>query len=521
MLNQPPRLQVEEDAGPPSGELPTPGLVPGVVMNVAGVVRGAAETAAGVASAAKDRLAPSASSALDVTAGAANYGGGLVTAAAGVAGRGAMQAAGIVAEGVIDQAVVQKQRLENLKDHFADLLEGYIKRKVQRLLVALVSRLPGIIKSATDDTEMPQSVKKAKDGLIDCVWPDVRQELTWELAVLLDGVADEEVLEDDPGCIGPRAWLRYHLYPYNKGFWGNLRDPVWIIFTLISLVPAYGVSPAIFLFLFLIIDKTDEFQLLCFILQFKGMQFITQGFLRSFLGFFQYLSCATAPGNDSDHFCETRGPGSTMPMAIVLVGYVLQIVLVWIAFILLPCSKAKGRTQLTGHLDAHKSLDVVEGHTRGGYLSYLLWYDLFCFLLSAAGLAYAMYLRNWVYDDWPVKHAFFAIQMIYGYLSMPFFLFLIPLLRNVLTHSVPTGYDECGRVRKYKGPPRPPHDESKSSGRLLSLSILRKDEAFGVLEKLKTLITGGRVDSLDADEKDAESGIQLGPQTIGKLKSSE
>ena len=88
---------------------------------------------------------------------------------------------------------------------------------------------------------------------------------------------------------------------------------------------------------------------------------------------------------------------------------------------------------------------------------YLLWYDLLTFVVCAGALVYVLQLREWLLDDWMVKHAartsseicsavphttlaermrshitakaFFAIQMVHGYLSMPFFFFTIPLIR--------------------------------------------------------------------------------------------
>lgn len=52
--------------------------------------------------------------------------------------------------------------------------------------------------------------------------------------------------------------------------WPCPQDPVWIVFTCCSLVPVAAATPIIFLCIFLIIDKTDTFQLMSFILQFKG-----------------------------------------------------------------------------------------------------------------------------------------------------------------------------------------------------------------------------------------------------------
>lgn len=470
------------------------------------VAKSAGSAAIGVASSAADMAGDAAGAAVGAAGGAA---GAVAGAAGGVAGA-AGGAAVALAEGVKETAMFQKERLSNLAGHFRELLENYCKRKVQNVLEVLVAKIPGIIKNATDDADMPSRVKRGKDSLIDSLWPDIRQEIMWEIAVAIDGEEDDGMKEPYEGCTCCYSWLRYHLYPYNKGIWGQLKDPVWIIFTLISLIPIWGLSAAIFLLIFILIDKSDEYQLVSFILQFKGVQFLTQGVIRAVLGFFLYLQCATAPANEDQHSCENDGPGSTSPMATVLAAYGIQLVLCWVAFALLPCSEKKGISQLKG-LDFETTGSVK---TRGGYIIYLLWYDLFWFLVSAGALVYVIYLRRWVYDDWPVKHAFFAIQMVYGLLTMPFFLFTLPLLRNALTHTAPTGYDEYGRCRKYQAPPMPEQQKEEKKGSIFPSSLLSKEEAERVLGRLTRMITGGQVDSLDDD---AETGGH-GPTRVGKTE---
>ncbi|CAE7747810.1 unnamed protein product [Symbiodinium pilosum] len=406
-----------------------------------------------------------------------------------MAGHTSLQMANAM-EGVREQVVQQKQRLDNLVDEFSGLLEGLLKKKLYKLLSIVVNKVPGIVKSVLADPEMPMRLQKAQDAAIDAVWPDVQQEIMWELAVTMDGKVTQD-LPEVRGCICC-AFLRYHLYPFDRGFWGRFRDPVWILFTLIGLLPVYGISPGIFCVIFLVIDKTDEFQLVSFILEFKGFQYLTQGVIRSLMGYFMYLNCITAPGQAEDN-CATNGPGSVAPTALVLVGYVLQIVLVWIAFVLLPFSSKKGRSALTGHLD--QSPDSA--NMRGGYILYLLGYDLLTFIVCSGTLIYVLQLREWLLDDWMVKHAFFAVQMVHGYLSLPFFFFTIPLLRNILTHTAPTGYDRSGRCRRYDGVTRPPKPAAERGTSLPR--VLEKAEASRILENLKRLLAGLHVRDLDTD----------------------
>lgn len=48
----------------------------------------------------------------------------------------------------------------------------------------------------------------------------------------------------------------------------------------LSVIPLWSAPAFFFLLVFALIDKTDEFQLLFFILQVRGMQFISDGFLQ-------------------------------------------------------------------------------------------------------------------------------------------------------------------------------------------------------------------------------------------------
>merc|ERR1712217_262929 len=96
------------------------------------------------------------------------------------------------------------------------------------------------------------------------------------------------------------------------------------LMTLITLVPVLGVSPICFFFVFLIIDKKDEFQLIQFILQFKGTQFISVGFLRMLIGYIMYLHCVTAPARKDEHHCEDEGPGNQGSIIATSVGMLLQ-----------------------------------------------------------------------------------------------------------------------------------------------------------------------------------------------------
>ena len=43
------------------------------------------------------------------------------------------------------------------------------------------------------------------------------------------------------------AWYRYHIMPSDKTFWGKIRDPVYVVFLLLNLVPYLGFQTILFL----------------------------------------------------------------------------------------------------------------------------------------------------------------------------------------------------------------------------------------------------------------------------------
>lgn len=336
---------------------------------------------------------------------------------------------------------------------------------------------------------MPGCVARGKDRAIDSIWPDIREEILWEVAAKIDG---KTIDEDDPQWLGVdcfRAFWRYHLFPYNKGIWGQLRDPVVLIFRLITLTPVYGVSQLCFLFIFCIIDKTDEFQLINFILGFKGTQFISMGLIRCVTGFGLFMMCLTAKA-DGPNNCYEKGPGVQAGSLFVCLGFFLQLVLVWTCFLLLRCAKEKGRTVIKDNVE-HDQTGMAS--VSGGYISYFLWYDLLFFCIALIIPAYAVSSRGGEKvgkDDWVVAQSVFAAQVVYGLLSAPFFVFTLPGLARVLTHAMPTAYDTKGRCRKPVKPPAPETPKAEED------ELISQADAEGVFQNLRDEMTrammGGR-----------------------------
>ena len=79
-------------------------------------------------------------------------------------------------------------------------------------------------------------------------------------------------------CPRPYTWFRarflYAILPADAGRWQTLRNPKTVGIFMLSSCPFYAVSVWVFVLLFCLIDKTDEYQLSQYILKFKTTQFL-------------------------------------------------------------------------------------------------------------------------------------------------------------------------------------------------------------------------------------------------------
>merc|ERR1711871_244960 len=120
----------------------------------------------------------------------------------------------------------------------------------------------------------------------------------------------ERIMAEDPGCCRPncyrwlRAWILYTMFPHDRSIWKQLKNPVFWIFTIISLLP-WGISQGWFILIFLLRDKHDEFQLIDFIVKVKTAGAISVGLIPTFMGIAAYMNCA----NSTDRLCSEYGPG--------------------------------------------------------------------------------------------------------------------------------------------------------------------------------------------------------------------
>jgi len=296
---------------------------------------------------------------------------------------------------------------------------------------------------------MPQVLKFAAARAVDVVMTDVELEVREAVMGLLRRRAVEE--EPPPpsnpclrGLAAARAWVLYTLYPHDKTIWVQIKDPAFWLLKAVSVFPLYGVQPIFFIVTLLLIDRTDEYQLVFYILLFKGSQFISVGLIGTLVGSALYFanSCAA--------------PFPVQPFDTVL--FVAQILCVWLAFLLLPYSQEKGRVKYkplpgdTPEEEAGTICGMPYYRGRGGRLRPFLVHDLFVFCVAlGCGLAGLFLVAGT--DAVRFSEILYWSRTLYGLLSYPFTVFALPVVGMVLTHSQPTAYNEHGRCVRVLSPP--------------------------------------------------------------------
>ncbi|KNC49046.1 uncharacterized protein AMSG_05006 [Thecamonas trahens ATCC 50062] len=224
----------------------------------------------------------------------------------------------------------------------ANEVVGVMQVGVDNVLDRTLDYAGKVVADSIKDPEMPKWVQRGVDDMVGEIWPDVKEE---SKSKVLSGVHKKvPVVEGSPPswCPNPyrpiRAFFLYHMFPSDKTMWGSFKDPIWWFFSLLALVPVFGISQILYIIVFLVIDWGDEYQLVHFILSFKGLQFVTTGFLPALISAVQFYVCTAHTGR-----CDRDGPGEPLWTYGLFLG---QILIVWLAFVLLPYSVKKGARSL-------------------------------------------------------------------------------------------------------------------------------------------------------------------------------
>jgi hypothetical protein len=78
-------------------------------------------------------------------------------------------------------------------------------------------------------------------------------------------------------CACVRAFVLYTLFPHDQSIWAMVKNPWWWLLTLIGIFPLWGVRVLWWLLVFLLKDKSDDYQLCSFVITFKATLFLASG----------------------------------------------------------------------------------------------------------------------------------------------------------------------------------------------------------------------------------------------------
>jgi len=355
------------------------------------------------------------------------------------------------------------------------------------------------------DPDMPRCAGEHARSVVDNLWTDL---IVYEERLVPRGpnMPDEHDLYEahgqPPRRFSPfwfRASILYCWSPFDRSSWRSLRSPLSWLMSAASLLPFFGLRIWLFLLLWLFILRgcpPDEYQLVRFFLGVKTTQFIG-GLAMSVVAATMYYSCVY---DKNFHRCDVEGPGSMQDLASSAVDFVGNALLVWLAFVSLPCSSpAAGQRDLDSHVEDGSELgSETEGsdgsHGGGrqkgfcsccrrrrchaaGRLVALAVYDLACFFATccllvrmadidrnahhtvhhgsdavtfgraSTNMTSAIGVGQVLMDD--VQHLQFRntlllVRIVYALLALPIVVFQLPVLTHVLTHTAPTGYNLQG-----------------------------------------------------------------------------
>ena len=197
----------------------------------------------------------------------------------------------------------------------------------------------GIITRIDNQLSPPAFLSMMIKELVQDIANEIKAETLGTVHQLLTACSEEEHLDEGAedsmqlGCCGKvRARILYTWMPYDHKIGWQIQDPWWIC---LKVGPAIAplVHPIggcwLFMFqllLFLLLDRSDEFQMVRFLIDFKGLQALAVGIGSLMAGAWSYARCANTEPYST---CHEVGPGQSASAKLAL--------LAWMASWLLSC----------------------------------------------------------------------------------------------------------------------------------------------------------------------------------------
>eukprot|EP00406_Dinophysis_acuminata_P068906 CAMPEP_0179292896 /NCGR_PEP_ID=MMETSP0797-20121207/43093_1 /TAXON_ID=47934 /ORGANISM="Dinophysis acuminata, Strain DAEP01" /LENGTH=543 /DNA_ID=CAMNT_0021002025 /DNA_START=1 /DNA_END=1632 /DNA_ORIENTATION=+ len=265
-------------------------------------------------------------------------------------------------------------------------------------------------------------------------------------------------------CMKLRAFVLHHLYPHNRSIFGHVKDPCWLLLTLMMLITGYGVRTAtlvLVLFMHVYPGPPDEFQLVHFIASLKSTQFVSGGIVMLIMGAMNYFYCISRFPDDLK-LCVDDDSIGLFYMQTVLLDFLSNYALMWLALAALPAS-TKQQPNFVGRPSGPETATPRyccclrrrnKAHPR---LKMFVFYDTACFTLSVVVLAVLTAVtcsadllagkdEDWQNDSQLTANIFWC-RVLYSLLTFPFLVTVSPVATfhlPVLSRARPTGYNSQG-----------------------------------------------------------------------------
>jgi hypothetical protein len=206
-------------------------------------------------------------------------------------------------KGVVDNAVIH------------DIAHAAQRKTINHLEAALNVLGAKWREKVCDDYYMPGSVRNPVGLFIDRIWCELQVQIMQIIKGLLNVTTldkyEDVVIHNHIVCCKCSnrltSWYRYHMAPFDKSIWGKFRDPVFVMFFVVNMIPYLGFQTVLFTLRLIMIERKDDFQCISFIESFKGLQFV-QGLFLVLRGVLKYMECAGLE-DVTGHTCDVDGPG--------------------------------------------------------------------------------------------------------------------------------------------------------------------------------------------------------------------
>jgi hypothetical protein len=360
------------------------------------------------------------------------------------------QTAATLVAGASEQVAGVKQRIVDT----AEDIEARVREKaIATVEIAIdkgIDRVAGDVKASLKDPDMPMSIQRAIDGMIDDTKPHVRDVIVSEVTtkLLRKAVEDPRLTAPPlPWCSNPysilRAWVLYTMFPFDKSIWGQLRNPAYYFLMATACFPVMGVSECFWTLMFFLKDKRDEYQLVDYIIAFKVAQFVG-GCLAVLAGAVLYALCA----NKEDHSCDANGPGTHLGFSFEVYFALLKTALCWWAAAMIPCSEKKGgRLYKALHSERAQGIEVsvtkADMSRKGGRVFYWLGYDFVIFAVTVALGVVSLRADD---DEWTEWAKIYWLKALYGIMALPWVILKLPMMYTLVLHVRPTAYNRRGQT---------------------------------------------------------------------------